>query len=605
MKKILIHIFALAVAVMLFERCARIPGSISGGPKDETPPQFVHSAPPNYSTGFNARRVDITFDEYLQLRDVNNQFYSSPHMTKRPEILLYGKRVRVNLKEPLLPDFTYTFDFGTSITDLNEGNVNAGFTYVFSTGQHIDSLTFTGRVLNAFDLKPRSRDDRQAIWVLLHSDLSDSAVYNVPPTYVARADQTGFFTFSNIRPDTFRIFALRDMNANMRFDMPNERIAFSDTLTVIDQRHFYLPDSAFLTSRNATDSIKENFPEQIHVDVTLYLFEEAPVRQYRANYERKEANMLRFVYHLPVDSLGIEILEYEKPEKWYELEISASRDTFDYWLTDTALVNRRMLMVHLHSPRTDSLNVLIYTNDTLRMPYEEPRQPARSRRERRDEEDVKPRTPVETMTMTASIRNNATMDLTDRLQLVASQPIESIDRSKIILQEQDDTLKKPVAFTLTRDTLSIRRAWIDWNLKEDTKYFLTVDSASFISIYGVDNDSTGITFTTQREDFYSTLEITFDSVPCQLIVQALRGDREEIVKQVILSEGNVVTFDFLRPDKYRFKVIYDCNGNGKWDTGNYLQNIQPEKVEYFTEPEVTTHSNVKTELQWPLVRKRE
>jgi hypothetical protein len=195
----------------LFDNCARIPGTISGGARDSIPPSFVGSVPPNFSTNFNTntRRVNITFDEFLQLRDMNNQFYSSPPMRRNPEILLFGKRIRLDFREELLPDITYVFDFGTAITDLNEGNVTTGFLYVVSTGDHIDSLTFTGRVLNAYNLQPNGRDDRVATWVMLYDDLSDSVVYKRPPTYIARADHMGFFTFSHIRPDTFLIFALR------------------------------------------------------------------------------------------------------------------------------------------------------------------------------------------------------------------------------------------------------------------------------------------------------------------------------------------------------------------------------------------------------------
>ena len=604
MKKVLIHIFVLAVSLMLFEYCAKIPGSITGGPKDEIPPQFVRGVPENYSTNFKAKRIEMTFDEYLQLKDVNNQFYSSPYISKKPEILLYGKTVRMNLKEPLLPDITYTFDFGPSITDLNEGNIATGFMYVFSTGDYIDSLTFTGRILNAFDLKHRDKNDKQPTWVMLYNDLSDSAVYKSSPTYVARTDQFGFFTFSHIRPDTFRIFALRDMNGNLKFDMPTERIAFSDTLTVIDQQHYKTLDSAFYTSRNMPDSIKEKYPERLHIDLMLYQFEETPTKQYRKAYERKEPNKLRFVYNLSVDSIGIDIVDYEPDGKWYELEITANNDTLDYWLTDTTLVNRKTLMVHLHSPRTDSLNLLIYTDDTLKMTFEEPKQPARSRRDRKeDEQKPKERPAVETMTITTNIRNNGTMDLTDRLRLIASQPIENSDPTKIMLREQDDTLKKPVNFTFTRDSVNVRKAYIDWKLKEDTKYFLTIDTMSFASIYGVFNDSTGMSFSTQKEDYYSIIEITFDSIPCPLVVQVLKGDKEDVVKQVTLMQGNVATIDYLKPDKYKIKIIYDRNGNGKWDTGNYLQKIQPEKVEYFSEPEVTTTSDVKIELQWPLMEK--
>ena len=609
LKKGFIYLFVLAALIMLLEHCARIPGSISGGAKDEDPPQFVRSLPANHSTNFGAKRAEIFFDEYLQLKDVNNQFYSSPPMTKKPEILLYGKKVRLNFKEPLLPDMTYTFDFGQSITDLNEGNIASSFLYVFSTGDYIDSLTFTGRVLNAFDMRAKTKEDKQATWVMLYNDLHDSVVYRQPPTYIARADQWGFFTFSHIRPDTFRIFALRDMNGNLKFDMPTERIAFADSLIVIDQRYHYAHDSLIVTSRNTPDSIKEMNPELLNIDVMLYQFEEEPVRQYRMAYERKESNKLRLIYSLPVDldSLAIDLLEYESEDKWYKLETSARNDTLDYWLTDTALISQKTLMAHLYSPRTDSLNRIVYTNDTLKFTYEAPKQPPKSRRDRKEEEDKpKPRTPVQTMTIATNVKSGGTMDLTDRLQLIASQPIADTDPSKIILTEEVDTLKKPVTYTFTRDSLNIRKAYLDWKLKEDTKYFLTIDSMSFTSIYGVFNDSTGFNFRSQKEDYYSILEITFENISCPLVVQALKsGDKEEVVKQVRLTEGNVATIDFLKPDKYKIKVILDSNENGKWDTGNYLKKIQPEKVEYFSEPEVATHSGVTTELQWTLGGKKE
>ena len=399
------------------------------------------------------------------------------------------------------------------------------------------------------------------------------------------------------------------MNSNLKFDMPTERIAFSDTLIMMNQRYYYAPDSlghtSLVTSRNTPDSIKEKYPELLHSDIILYQFEELPTKQYRMAYERKEQNKLRFVYSLPVnlDSLAIDIIDYEPDGKWYERETSLKNDTIDFWLIDTTLVSQKTLRAHLYSPRTDSLNQIVYQHDTLKMTYEPPKQPTKSKKEKKEEENKpKPRSALETMTIVTNIKNNGTMDLTDRLQLIASQPIQSDDMSKIIFLEQIDTLKKPVVFTYTRDSLNIRKSWIDWKLKEDSKYHLILDSMSFTSIYGVNNDSTGISFTTQKEEYYSIIEITFDSIPCPLIVQALKGDKEDIVKQVRLTEGKVVTIDYLKPDKYKLKLIYDRNGNGKWDTGDYLQKIQPEKVEYYSEPEIITNSSVTIELQWELTR---
>jgi hypothetical protein len=304
---------------------------------------------------------------------------------------------------------------------------------------------------------------------------------------------------------------------------------------------------------------------------------------------------------MPVDSMTVEVMEYEPSGKWYTLETSANNDTLDYWLTDTALVSRKDILLHLYAPRTDSLNRVVYTDDTLKLSYEAPKQPTKSRRERKEEEDKpKPRTALQTMTITTNVKGGGTMELTDRMQLTSSQPIDAADPKKIVLEEQADTIRKPVAFTFTRDSVNARKAYIDWKLKEDTKYFLTIDTMSFTSIYNVFSDSTGINFTSQKTDYYSILSIAFDSIPCPLVVQALKGDKESVAKQVVLSEGKTATIDYLKPDKYKLKVIFDRNGNGKWDTGDYLKKTQPESVAYFSEPEVETHSGVTTELQWVL-----
>jgi hypothetical protein len=530
-------------------------------------------------------------------------------MDKNPEILLYGKTVRLNMKESLLPDMTYTFEFGSVIADLNEGNVFEGFTYVFSTGAHIDSLSFSGRIINAFDLKPAGKEDRTPTWVMLYSDTNDSIVYKSMPTYIAKADAFGFFNFDNVRDGTYLIFALRDMGSRLLFDMPNERIAFSDTLIILDNRHYRGADSIHrITAKSMPDSIKERYPSRIHTDIVMYQFEEEQTRQQRISFERSEANKMRFVYSMPVDldSFAINIIDYEFDNRWYELEISANRDTLDYWISDTTLINQRLLLVHLYSPRTDSLNNLIYTNDTLRLSFDPPRQAASGGRGGRrggqnDAANQPPqRTPVETMTITPNIRSGGTIDLNNRIRLTASQPIKDVDIEMISLVEMFDTIRHEVDFEFIRDTLSIRQAYIEWQIKEETRYILIIDSMAFKSIYNVDNDSIGINFSSQRMDFYSTIELTFDDIPCPLIIQLIKGAKEDIVKEIILDvhQDKTVIFNFIAPDTYGLKLIHDRNGNGKWDTGNYLQKIQPEKVEYFREAEIVTTSGETTKLQW-------
>ncbi len=607
-KDIFQYIAAVIVAIAVFGSCAKMAGTLGGGPKDIAPPKFTHSAPPNYSTNFSAKRVDLYFDEFLQLKDVNTQFYSSPPIEKSPEILLYNKDVRINLREPLMPNTTYTFNFGTAISDLNEGNIAQNFMYVLSTGDYVDSLTLTGRVLNAFNLKTSDKEEKTPISIMFYDDLNDSVVYKQKPKYITRADAHGFFTLPNVNPGTFLLFVIRDIGNNLKFDGTTEMIAFSDSLIVMDQRYYLDPEGPIFTSTTVPDSLKEKNPEIISSDIKLFLFQEVPSKQRRISYERKSANTLNFIYAMPLaEPLGIKIKDYEPSEKWYELEKTRNNDTITYWLLDTTLVNRKDLLVELNSPRTDSLNQLVYKVDTLRMSFETPPQPTansggggRLRLGRgNNAPKEKPKTDMELMKLETNIKTGGKMDLIGRTYVMASQPIDHIDLERIILSEMVDTVPKKIAYTLARDSLNARKCYIDWTLKEDTRYILTIDTMAFTSAYGAHNDSIGFNFSSQRKDYYSSISVTFENVTSPLVVQAITGDAEIVVKQTIVPQGNTASIEYLPPDKYRIKIIHDRNGNGKWDTGNYLKKIQPERVEYYSE-EIQTRSNWKTELQIPL-----
>ena len=53
------------------------------------------------------------------------------------------------------------------------------------------------------------------------------------------------------------------------------------------------------------------------------------------------------------------------------------------------------------------------------------------------------------------------------------------------------------------------------------------------------------------------------------------------------------------PEKYKIKVIYDENGNGKWDSGSFQDKLQPEKVAYINVVE-KVRSNFDSEITWDL-----
>ena len=228
--------------ILLLSDCAKI-GSPTGGPRDEDPPKLVESEPENYSLNFEGNEIEITFDEYIRLNNINQELVISPPIGENPDVRLKNKSILINLMgTELKENTTYTLNFGMAIEDNNEGNELPNFEFVFSTGDYLDSLAVYGQVLEAFSLQP----PEEPMTVMLYDTLSDSIVYREPPIYIGKTDEEGYFRIQNIRPDTFKLFALKDMNYNLLFDIPNEPVAFLDTVLLLNPEFFskFEPDTA-------------------------------------------------------------------------------------------------------------------------------------------------------------------------------------------------------------------------------------------------------------------------------------------------------------------------------------------------------------------------
>ena len=193
----------LLFAALLYASCAKI-GSVSGGDKDTIPPVMVKSIPPNFATHFAAKKIRISFDEFIDLKDLPNNFMVSPPLSKLPDVRVYNKDLVIQPLDSLQPNTTYTLNFGNAVVDYTVGNAIPNFEFVFSTGSYVDSLSLQGRLLNAFDLTP----SKEPVLVMLFSNLADSAPYLGKPAYVCRTDKNGWFVLNNLREGDYRLFAL-------------------------------------------------------------------------------------------------------------------------------------------------------------------------------------------------------------------------------------------------------------------------------------------------------------------------------------------------------------------------------------------------------------
>ena len=130
-------------------RCATIM-TPTGGPKDTLPPVITLMTPDNFTTNFKDRKIYIEFDEFVQIKDQQKEFFTSPQMKKKPTITLRGRGISVQLRDTLRENTTYALNFGSAICDNNEGNPLYSMRYVFSTGPEIDSMVLSGYTVDAY-----------------------------------------------------------------------------------------------------------------------------------------------------------------------------------------------------------------------------------------------------------------------------------------------------------------------------------------------------------------------------------------------------------------------------------------------------------------------
>ncbi|MFL5787955.1 MAG: Ig-like domain-containing protein [Flavisolibacter sp.] len=200
----------------------------SGGPRDTLPPVLVSANPHDSTLNFHGNRIVFTFDEYIDLADVQNNLLFQPTPEKNPVITSKLRTLTIRLRDTLIPNTTYTFNFGNAIRDVNEANVLKNFTYVFSTGPKMDTGQYSGKVVIA-----ENGAIDTTIIVGLYRDMTDSAVIKKKPNYVTRVDRNGNFRFRNMPPDSFAIYALGDAGLTRRYQNKTQLFAFADHPVII------------------------------------------------------------------------------------------------------------------------------------------------------------------------------------------------------------------------------------------------------------------------------------------------------------------------------------------------------------------------------------
>ena len=601
----------MAVLVgLVLAACASI-GSPEGGPRDYTPPQIAKTTPEAGSVNFKGNKIEITFDEIVNLKDQQKKVIVSPAPRTQPLIRAVGRKLTVEFREPLEENTTYVIDFSNAIEDNNESNQLDGFTFAFSTGDEIDTLAVSGIVLRAKDLEPM-----QHVIVGLHSNLDDTAFTNVPLERVSRTNDRGQFTIRNLKPGNYHVFALNDVDGDYRMAR-TEDIAFLDEVIVPTVGEYTSQDTVFTFDRRVDTVMTASHTLYLPNDLLLCMFNEGYRSHYVKQTSRPADNKLHVLFGAPNDTLPqMEVLRPADHQRdWCRVERTATNDSLFYWITDSAIIKTDTVIVAMTYLRTDTADRLEQVTDTIRFGYRKPndqvKEEEKKAKEREDRakrlaqllakqekaaaqgkeldegelEEIKELQrvdPNDIPKLQMKLAKSGTIDVGDSIILEFETPIASIDPRGVHLEVQRDTLWVPQpGFSVTFrpvNELNPMRYWLPMEMLPDSTYRLKIDSAAVVSVYGLRNDSLVSNLKVRGLEQYANVYFKVN-VRDGAFVELLSSN-EKVVRKVPVNNG---TFEFINvpANTYYLRLTIDANANGKWDTGNYKDHLQPEEVYYY------------------------
>lgn len=558
-------IYGILLLVVIYS-CANI-GTPNGGPYDENPPKFVSSKPVPNETNFKGKNIEILFDELIQLDKPSENVIITPPQRELPVIRTAGRKVVVELRDTLRDSTTYTLDFTNSISDTHENNIFENFTFAFSTGDIIDTLEVAGIVLNAENLEPMP-----GITIGLHSNLEDSAFVKLPFDRTSRTNDKGRFTIRNIKPGTYRIYALNDVNRDYKFDQPGEDIAFIDSLIIPTSELTTRQDTTWKDSLTVDTIRTVEYTRYFPDNVVLRLFKEDFARQYMTRPERPDEKIFTLRFNGRMDTLPVIVpLNFTPADSsWYLPQKINEGKELTFWLTDSTVWKKDTLQLEITYPKSDSLNILHPQTDTLELFMR--KRPVTKKKKKKDDE------PEPTVFLGMQVNAPGSMDMTDTVSVVFTEPVVNISKDLFKFNQMVDSTWTDVDFDFFQDSTNLLKYYILRPWKYAEQYRLQVDSTAITSIYGKWNDKYSGEFKLKTKEDYGHLYLNIVGVDTTAFVELLNMSDAPIRKSKV-KDGGVLFMD-LKPDKYYARIVIDTNNNGKWDTGNYESKLQPEEVFY-------------------------
>jgi uncharacterized protein (DUF2141 family) len=461
----------------------------------------------------------------VKLKNVNKQLIISPPLKYQPEITpsTASKTITLKIKDTLAPNTTYSFNFGESIQDNNEGNPLSQFKFLCSTGSYIDSLAIKGTIADAHNTKTD-----HFVSVMLYEaneKYTDSIVFKENPRYVTNTlDSATTFELAHLKAGKYLLVALKDENSNYRFNPKEDKIGFHQQFITVPT------DSVFnLKLFKEVPANKTVKASQASANRLLLGYEGEP-NQIKVSLTKAGENYPVLLSKFPKkDSIQI----WHKPIKWSTKtkEDKAKIDSISVDITNGN--DRKNFVVKLKGLKVDSLSIKPIFSGVL--------------------------------------------PLKNEFEMETSTPIVKWDASKISIKRKDST---QVTFTVSNDSWN-QKTTLAFAKEPLEKYRIQLMPGALLDFMEQTNDTLDYKVETKNTSEYGNLQLTITNAKRFPLLVELLDKSGEVLEQAVLASPQPLPFALIKPEKYTLRVIYDDNQNKMWDAGNFLAKRQSEEVFYF------------------------
>ena len=561
----LIPVLLVLIPVFFSPSCANTTQAPTGGDKDTIPPVLLKVSPEKGTTGvkLTGQEFVFTFDEYVKIKNLQN-IYLSPPLKKPVKAKTRGKSVIVYFEDDTLAaNTTYTIDFTDALADNNEGNVFPGFTYVFSTGESVDSLMITGLVQDCNTLSPV-----KGAKVLLYKNHADSAIFLERPAAAAITDDWGFFSIRNIQDTLYRLYAITDANNDNRYNSESELVAFCDTairpVTVVDDS---LPE---LKKYDMKDTVN---CQSRKTEYELSLFKEKHAKQMIVNKVRVNDRTSYITFMAPnahIDTMWIRGV----PDDRLITQFNLQRDCLEVWVNDRRTMPDTF-HVFVNYLKTDTLGLLSSYTEEVRLVNPVPKAKRRAAQKNLKHQDT---ICVYSLSPKGETVERKGFELSFKVPIIYEGFKEMTLR--IVNPKQQEEMG---TFQVIPDSTNILNYTImpDFKLMPGFEYFLKMPERTFRDINGFYNDSTEVKVSLPTDDKLSTLTVNVTGVDGKYFVDLLDEKKTNVIHSHIITADGSLLFPYLNAGKYCIRVTEDKNDNNLVDTGSLLDHKQPEQAKFY------------------------